>query len=549
MPTLQETAIHKTPFWILAATVRDNRKRIVELVEERGLHLDHDACQKARGDLVNPRNRLSAEMAWLPGMSPKKAKEAAEALLNNPAFAREAQGLPALAKANLMASSFDAMNGSEDPDNMASFILELAHVADDLNPEEILRQINEDRSVSGFPEIPGCETIEAELSNRLESYRRTIRDALNKMPSDKLVKTMTKTAVEATNDGESDAPRLFNELVDTYQAEAQEFLSKEAENIVALVNKALEVSSRGEEAVGQVVDRIEKLARNWVQVAQPIQISMKPRGIVHKPSRNLSGEIRGLGVALYNEHKMIGVASRITSLLAELFAELSEVAETLKEDSEYLSNVAIREAEAEEEKSRWEGEIAYEGHVGLVFKDTLKISIAGVEWKNKRYPLESITRVRWGGIRQSVNGIPTGTDYTIAFGDNSSEAIFKTKKEAIFSTFTDKLWKAVCARLMTDILKALRGGEKLTFGDAVVDDRGVGLIERHTFSADKPIYCLWKDVKVWNASGSYFMGLKGDAERTYASASYINDANTHLIEHLVRLNFKGSDERLSDALN
>jgi hypothetical protein len=44
----------------LGVTTRDDRRRIVELAEEKSLELDHEVCQKARSDLTNPRTRLSA---------------------------------------------------------------------------------------------------------------------------------------------------------------------------------------------------------------------------------------------------------------------------------------------------------------------------------------------------------------------------------------------------------------------------------------------------------------------------------------------------------
>ena len=85
----------------------------------------------------------------------------------------------------------------------------------------------------------------------------------------------------------------------------------------------------------------------------------------------------------------------------------------------------------------------------VLFKDTLSNSAQGVSWKEKTYPLNSITRVRWGGVRHSVNGVPTGTDYTVAFGDNRSESVVSIKREATYTKFTEKLWRAVCARLMS----------------------------------------------------------------------------------------------------
>ncbi|HDS1391584.1 TPA: hypothetical protein QEK39_001299 [Stenotrophomonas maltophilia] len=60
---LTTTALHQSAFAVLGVTIRDNRRRIVELAEEKSLELDHDVCQKARSDLTNPRTRLNAEIA------------------------------------------------------------------------------------------------------------------------------------------------------------------------------------------------------------------------------------------------------------------------------------------------------------------------------------------------------------------------------------------------------------------------------------------------------------------------------------------------------
>ena len=83
-----------------------------------------------------------------------------------------------------------------------------------------------------------------------------------------------------------------------------------------------------------------------------------------------------------------------------------------------------------------------------------------------------------GWRSHSVNGIPTGTTYTIAFGDRHSEAVVELKKQDIYSTFIEKLWRAVCVRLLTEMLEALKAGRDLHFGDALLHDDGITLVKR-----------------------------------------------------------------------
>ena len=71
--SIERTDFDAIPFSLLGATIRDDRKRIMDLAEEKSLELDAEICQKARSDLINPRTRLAVEMGWLPGVSPRRA--------------------------------------------------------------------------------------------------------------------------------------------------------------------------------------------------------------------------------------------------------------------------------------------------------------------------------------------------------------------------------------------------------------------------------------------------------------------------------------------
>lgn len=546
--SLETSALHQTPFGILGVTTRDDRRRIVEVAEEKSLELDHDVCQKARSDLTNPRTRLSAEIAWLPGISPRKATQLVESLLDDAMSVREESGLPKLAHLNLLAAAFEAVDGEEAGNDLAGFIIETAYLAEELNPEDVLRDINEDRAVSGFPEIRALEQIEAELAERKRYYRNAIKDALDRLPPMTLVYVMTVTVDDVTSGGENHAPALIDDLVDSYEVEAQVFLQKESDNARKLINAARDAARSGEVAVNTYVDKLEAVARNWDKVAQPIQLSAKARGISHEPSRDLAYEIRSLAIDLFNQHNMLTQAQRLTDLLQELFAELPEVSERVEQDADALADIYRERKEAGTRRDEWAKEITYRAEIGVMFKDILSISPDGISWKGRNFTLDSITRVRWGSIRHSVNGVPTGTTYTIAFGDKHSEAVVELKKDAIYSTFVEKLWRAVCVRLLGEMLEALKTGRDLYFGDAVLHDDGITLVRHKFLGADEKVRCSWSQVQIWNANGSLCIGSKDD-KKTNAALSYIHVANTHILEQAIRMAFKKPGlNRLSDLL-
>jgi len=339
-PRFAATALNKSPFAVLGVTTRDDRRRIVELAEEKSLELDHEICQKARSDLTNPRTRLGAEIAWLPGVSPRKASQLVDNLLQNPMAVREESGLPTLAHLNLMASAFETVSGDHDSEDLATFIQEVAHLAEDLYPEDVLRDINEDRAVSKFPEINALAQVEEELTERKRYFRNAIKEALDRLPSAKLVQVMTETVDGATLGGEDHAPGLIDDLVDSYEVETQSPLQSGAENIQKLIKAARDAAPSGEAAVKPYVDKIEAAARSWDRIAQPIQLSAKARGTEHDLSSRLGWDIRGLALDLFNTHDILSQTQRLTALLQELFSEIPEISERVEQDADALDNIA-----------------------------------------------------------------------------------------------------------------------------------------------------------------------------------------------------------------
>ena len=55
---------HANPFQVLGATPHDRKPRLMELAEDAALQGDGTAADHARATLINPRNRLAAEIGW-----------------------------------------------------------------------------------------------------------------------------------------------------------------------------------------------------------------------------------------------------------------------------------------------------------------------------------------------------------------------------------------------------------------------------------------------------------------------------------------------------
>lgn len=542
------TRLNNSPFALLGASVRDDRRTIVALAEEKSLALDSDVCSKARSDLTTPRNRLAVEMAWLPGVSPNSAKVLVENIHQHLDMIRKATTAPALAKANLFAAAIDLLDPDLSVELWCEWIVEFAYTVENIEPQDILRHINEDRSVSGFPELRGVEQIEIELLDRQRYFTDTIKDALNRFSSDKLIGVVTRIVEVTTNLGKDHGAHLVHDLIDRYESDANNYLKPEFENIEKLAEAIRQASPKGEATIKPLVDKLIEVVTKWDMVAQPIQLSMKARGLDHDLSHKVANTIRSLGIYLFNEHDMIDTASRFTTVLQDIFAELPEFVEKLDEDLVTLGEIQENRNQQQKRGEEWAKTITYLAEIGLVFKDTLSISPSGIEWKGKRFTLESITWTRWGAVSRSVNGIPTGTDYTIAFGDNRSSAVIETRRSEVYNTFIDKLWRAVCSRILTEYLTSLKNGERLSIGGVVFDDIGVNLTRRKLFGSNETVYCEWTKVSYHSSGGSLFLNYTSD-KKVFAQLPYISAPNAHILEAMIRLSFEKWKGRLSGFLD
>ncbi|HHH9822468.1 MULTISPECIES: hypothetical protein [Enterobacteriaceae] len=553
--SLTTSPLHRNPFTVLGVTVRDDRRTIVEQAEHQSLLHDADECQSARSMLINPKNRVAAEMAWLPGVSPDRVNRLLETLLANTMSVRRERNIPSLAHCNLMAAAFDAVSDEYESDYLAEFILEFATQVDECNLEQIAEQINEDRVWSGFTSIISGDLIEAEFYERKRVYNSAVKDALNRLPSETLLETLAITVRYATAEGHVAAPALINELLDAYDIEIQSVLEKEYSSIQQVISTVREQIPQGEESLLPLLNALERLTKNWDKFTRPIQLGSKARGIDHDKSVQLAWSLRNLSLELFNQHDMLDAATRLTQIEHEVFSELPQFIEKVKEDEAALTGFHLERIEEQKKNDEWNESITFSAVVGRVFKDKLSISPSGIDWDGQHYSLEDINALRWGAVRNSVNGVPTGTTYTIGFTNslssyglnNSGGTVITLKDEKVFNGFQNALWRAVGIRILINTLKNLDEGEKINIGNFIVDDAGVTLLKHKLFGSIERVRLGWFDVVVSSNNGEFIIRSKHD-KKIYSSASYINDWNTHIIEMIIRGAFDKGVRNLSDFM-
>lgn len=326
------TALHRNPFHVLGATPQDNGARLLGLAEEKALVADPEACQKACAVLMNPRARLAAELGRFPGVAPREVTLAL-AWLDRATDATFSAELPPLARANLAAADIERTAGAMDRADAVRRIVDLAFTVDGIDLQMLLRTLNADRWVAGVPLLPDADAIAGEFETQRRYYRRVVRDMLDRLPTREMILAVSEAVDRCTVGGTRPAPRLAQDLGETYELEAQSFVAGEAANIDRLIARARAKAGWSEAEVLDTIDALSRVAANWTLVVKPMQVLQRANGIDHAASGAVAARMRNLAIWLHNERRMFEASRRIIAFLRRDFDSLIELSARLDEDA------------------------------------------------------------------------------------------------------------------------------------------------------------------------------------------------------------------------
>ena len=450
--------------------------------------------------------------------------------------------------ANVISGYIEMLSDTATAQEVASNIHRLALAVEAFDVEGVFRDVNEDRSIAGFPAVLNVDLIADEFEARKAHFKEVVTALLDRFPSRVLVKIVDAVVQKGTKEGTEHAPILIQDVVTSYEFSVQGFIEAEIKNIEALNARALALAPRGEAKLEFILDEIKNVAVNFNSVVFPIQAINKTNGLDHTPTQNLAMTIRSLSISLHNDFGFLDTPSRISQFINDNFALSDTVAEHLSTDIAYLKAAKEGKRKSEEEEREFLRSITYDAEIGTMFKDKVSISPAGISWKNNHIALEAVTRIRWGGTRHSINGIPTGTTFMIAVGDNRSSFTIDTRKSEIYANLIDRIWRAIGVRLLVQTVNQLKAGTAIRFGSAIVRDDGITLVRHKIFGANQPVSLTWRDVNIWSRDGDFYIGSRTD-NKTYVVLSYQNDDNVPVLENMISALFKTGKDRVSAMLD
>jgi len=538
-----KTFLHESAFYILEVSVRDSREKIIDQAENKSLLIDHEVCNRSQSALNTSKLRVSEEINWLPGLAPNKAKKYLEDLSQGVNPVDENLNLNGLVKANLLASFVQTLDDSVKDVDIIPLIINLSEAVDSIEASDVIKEINADRTLAGYPQINDLEQIDNELKGKKIFFAGLIKNFLNELSSKKLVSIVTKIVDKSTNNGSNRAPLLIHEMVSRYEDETLQVLTNQIQDINDLINEIKVDAKSGEKAITPLYDELEELIEAWDAIAQPIQLSTKALGIDHRMSIDLAVNIRSLSIDLFNDHNMLNICKRINELLKDIFKEVPQIYDKAHEDSATIETILSDRERSKEKQKEFDQEITYQTDIGLIFKDKLKISPKGVDYKSQHLDLAKIYSIRWGGVSGNY-----GTTYTIAMCDDEGYEIrIETSEFTQYNAFTDCLWKAVGVRILGEYLEVLKGGKKLEIGGYKFDDFGIYLKVEKLFGSGESIYTKWDEVSYGSHAGSLNITSTKN-NKLKASIDFMTVWDVHILEAMIRISFKSWKGKLSGLL-
>jgi hypothetical protein len=311
--------LKQSPFYVLGVSPRDNRSAIEEAVESLladGI-LNETVALHAQQQLMSPRLRLDAELAWVPGVAPSRT----HALLNGHLDEETASDLPPLASANLAAHRCSA--GTEP--SLYQYLLRF-HARTDLN--ETLRVVNAERRVSGFPDAT-LALLEAALQQLTSRHVDALLDSILRRPQPGSELT---TILECYANGPTHLLTFLDHLVERFDASAM----GQAQQALAAISDKLRVFKDSPSRIAPEIGQFQSALAVWSALSAPRQCLLAKRHIKDSRTDQLLTEIKSITLHLNNELGDPASALALCEVALQAFQHSPEHLEIWTADIEVL---------------------------------------------------------------------------------------------------------------------------------------------------------------------------------------------------------------------
>jgi hypothetical protein len=176
------------------------------------------------------------------------------------------------------------------------------------------------------------------------------------------------------------------------------------------------------------------------------------------------------------------------------------------------------------------GKDSYSSSIGVIFKNQLEISVAGLAWKGHLHKLEEIVGLRWGFWRPAIH-LPTVPRYIIYIRTRSLATVIRIRDADTYGAVVHRLWSTVGVRILSEYVKRLKEKDEIAFPGVLIEDDAVTLTRKKRFRI-KEERLAWDEVTVVSTDCYLTFSMKNN-DTILASMSYTKIDNLRILEHLI----------------
>lgn len=413
--------ILENPFYLLDASLADDRRTIMSKVQDASLIGDPDECTKAGSLLTNHKNRVKCEVFYLPDLSPMEAQTKIEELKSDPNDLIESilsEKNYTLSNGNLIVSALLSSEYIASFETYKYAIKALSNVLETQDPETVFALINEMRLQSGFSQLADISLVSDALNDLKAYYLQTIKDLFKRLSFDDINSIMSELVLKETTVN-TNCSDFISSIVDYYEVLAQPHLNDAEQDVKDLItlfndlfkykyilrheefdlpdfketsrffnNIALFTIKTSDNAISWASKEVSNKLSSWISTALPILVVNKSNGVFYKPCDAL------VAFCLYHLTELFGIYTtkiavvnikKILVNMVEVFVKPLYIDDLRTKDIQEIIDVLDKNLPSIAKTDFCFANFSFYKTKGLFFKKVLTINFDYFQFQSSRY--------------------------------------------------------------------------------------------------------------------------------------------------------------------
>lgn len=281
--------------------------------------------------------------------------------------------------------------------DMAGAVLAVCSCFDGISTEGVCATVNNDRLIAGFPMTDEAE-LDRALNDYRADILAVIEGRLSGLSREEYTGLAEELAGKyADESGKYYGSILLGDFLAGYELNILPRLDEHMRTIRGAVSRIRDFLPGT--VLAELSRCLKEWRRLSGPLLKAEGVTGIENGNIRGQAGEIFGFVRERAVALHNEHGRTSDALRLIQAVKGYIDGISaEISRTLSSDVRELEGLERRKRKADEEYSAWARSLYYEAEFGLIFRDKLIISADGISWKGVNTPLDEVEGISWGGI-------------------------------------------------------------------------------------------------------------------------------------------------------